>query len=1291
MKYFFSLLVLFFPLCSSSVLAQHTMFSEEWRWSLFTTAYGLPSNRVLGIADAPDGTPWVSTERGLAYYNGYRWKIIDSSLGLPQSTPSTPQFDSLGNVYTIVQGKLFAGSTKGFRLFFQHHFTELKNEVNSFAFHPRYGIIVELGHTIYYVKNNRLEYVPPVQGYSNAGKNLWSTVSGTIWWNQKDGLYKWENESWKLFQKGSPLHSVVIQLVEDTNGNGCVAYQAPTSLAGVWEWHGNKTPHKVVRGKDAVIKSIDINNNSDVFALYRSGDILFRTENTWSRFFSVPSKLVHANTIRFRTNGDVWVCSEEGLYLYKQSSQRWTSWKHSFPDPRNTVNEIFLASDSSLWIATLRGVEVRKKNGKHQWITRVNGTLLNEVTSIGEDMKGNIWIGSGSSIEGAFRWNGISWKHFGPKEGLHVKYVHKIKKDIHGKLWFLGFASVRWDNVSSTQPMYYEKNSFHTLPLSFEQTEGRIYSMTETHDGAYWFATAKGISRLRNGVWKHWNENPFNIGRVFTIATDTANTIWFADQWQHFGFIDNEDSIHWESYSGGLLQNNVWSISTLSTGTLIAGTTNGLVYYRNKTWSLLQENSGLQHLNIWPVLPVGDKIYIGTTGAGVQVLHIDTASAYLPIVELEKPIIEKSTISFSWMPFSYYDNISSANIRTRYRIDSSGWSEWTTNHTAIVHSISDGTHALHVQATDLFGSFSPAGNSLQFIVEPPYYKQPWYYIPISVLIFSLLFAMGFIIDRRIKNRRTLLHSEARYRAIVEDQTELICRFSSSGTLTFVNNAYSRYFGTPANQLLGVHVHTVVVEEDRAHVQQHLTQFTPEANIHTTEYRVVTSDNSIHWNAWTTRALFDEYGQVLEFQSAGRDITEKKLGEEMLTQFTRELEQKVRERTEELNHNIKQLQEEIQYRAVVESALQESEGRFRGMIENTPIATFVVDEHGLFEFVNEAYRTMLLYTAQELIGQHFTKVYKEANGAALAEKWSEYIVSTRIIQEETILRTKNNQDLLIKSDLIPISDTKGNRKIAGFALDVTSQKRAEEEIRNALEKEKELRALKSRFISMVSHELRTPLTTIFSNKELLEQFGFKWDEVKRGKAFQRITNSVQRMTEMLDDVLFIGRFESGKLEFLPMPTDSVALCHEVIEEIFSGVGKHHAVKFSVEGTAAIVMVDPKFVRQILTNLLVNAIKYSEQGTTVHLTLAFTDSLVAIVVRDEGIGIPAEDKKQLFESFHRASNVGNIQGTGLGLTIVKQCAELHHGSVRVTSELDKGTTFTVQLPQNVHIEPVQGDRV
>ena len=241
--------------------------------------------------------------------------------------------------------------------------------------------------------------------------------------------------------------------------------------------------------------------------------------------------------------------------------------------------------------------------------------------------------------------------------------------------------------------------------------------------------------------------------------------------------------------------------------------------------------------------------------------------------------------------------------------------------------------------------------------------------------------------------------------------------------------------------------------------------------------------------------------------------------------------------------------------------------------------------------------------------------------------------------------------------------------------------AEAATRVALEKEKELSELKSRFWFMVAHEFRNPLTAILSSAELLESYSHELTELKRREYFYLIQTSVHSLNNLLNEVLEFGKAEGGKIECKPEPLYLVCFCRDLVEHMQFSSGSKHRIIFTTQGDCDDACLDEKLLRHIFSNLLVNAIKYSPEGSNIYFELLCENGEAVFHVKDNGIGIPPADQELLFESFHRATNVSDIPGHGLGLTIVKKCLDLQGGEIAVNSEVGVGTTFTVTLPLNL----------
>ncbi len=288
------------------------------------------------------------------------------------------------------------------------------------------------------------------------------------------------------------------------------------------------------------------------------------------------------------------------------------------------------------------------------------------------------------------------------------------------------------------------------------------------------------------------------------------------------------------------------------------------------------------------------------------------------------------------------------------------------------------------------------------------------------------------------------------------------------------------------------------------------------------------------------------------------------------------------------------------------------------------------------------------------------------------------VKERISIEYRIINSTGNARWVWTRAWLIKDDQNNPVRLEGIISDINESKTIETATRQALEKEKELNELKSRFISTMSHEFRTPLTSIYSSAELLEHYANQWDENKRNYYLLKIQESVIFLNGLLDDILLINKSESGILEFNPAEVSINSLCDEILEDIPFNINPKVIIKRSIKTNKSSYLFDERLIKQIIKNLLSNAIKYSPNGGEIIFDVSDNSQELIILVKDRGIGIPINEKEKLFKKFFRGSNASYVQGTGLGLTIVKNAVDLHGGTIEFDSEEGQGSTFTIKLP-------------
>lgn len=283
---------------------------------------------------------------------------------------------------------------------------------------------------------------------------------------------------------------------------------------------------------------------------------------------------------------------------------------------------------------------------------------------------------------------------------------------------------------------------------------------------------------------------------------------------------------------------------------------------------------------------------------------------------------------------------------------------------------------------------------------------------------------------------------------------------------------------------------------------------------------------------------------------------------------------------------------------------------------------------------------------------------------------------KIILQQADLESVNEQMRQLNASL----EAKVNKRTIELQSTLNELEASKEELTQSLEKEKEVNDLKSRFVSMASHEFRTPLSTILSSISLLAKYNTTEDQHKRDKHIDRIKSSVKTLTDILNEFLSLGKIEEGRVEVKPDKFDLTEFISETIYEMNVLLKQDQNLQYTHIGSP-MTYSDSNLLKHVLVNLISNAIKFSPEKSMINIESKIEKDTTIIQISDQGIGIPKADQIHLFERFFRATNVTNIQGTGLGLHIVGRYVELLNGNIQYSSELEKGSTFTITYPSKI----------
>ncbi|MEX2336668.1 MAG: PAS domain S-box protein [Fulvivirga sp.] len=504
----------------------------------------------------------------------------------------------------------------------------------------------------------------------------------------------------------------------------------------------------------------------------------------------------------------------------------------------------------------------------------------------------------------------------------------------------------------------------------------------------------------------------------------------------------------------------------------------------------------------------------------------------------------------------------------------------------------------------------------------------------------------------------LAESEARYQAVIESMAEGLIIYDDSGNFTSFNES--------AAKILGIQATT---KEEYEKAFKALRFFNPDLQI--VSHAALPSRVTLKTGKSQLKVILGVKRQEerMIWLSASADPflqPDKKMG--VVLSFSDITEQKLYE--DSLNAVAKELT------TLIDTA-------------NAPI--FGIDWHGKINEWNQVAAKLTGYGKEEVIGKSLIDEFILDNyKVSVAELLRTALRGHDVTSYELPIHTRSGKVVTILFNATARKNTKSEIVgVIGVGQDITElieyregleMKVAERtrELHEALQKEKELVALKSKFVSMASHEFRTPLSTITFATGFIKKYYAKLKPEEVVLKLDKVAEQVEHMTYLLDDVLLIGKNESGKIRLHPVAINLSDFCKKIIDEVGYTTENTHKILFSITTEKKQLYIDEKLLRNILINLMSNAIKFSPEKDKILLDVKYSLDYLTLVVKDWGMGIEQEELEKVFEAFHRSNNVGSIQGTGLGLSIVKKAVELQRGIIKVDSIVDEGTTIKVQIP-------------
>jgi PAS domain S-box-containing protein len=504
-----------------------------------------------------------------------------------------------------------------------------------------------------------------------------------------------------------------------------------------------------------------------------------------------------------------------------------------------------------------------------------------------------------------------------------------------------------------------------------------------------------------------------------------------------------------------------------------------------------------------------------------------------------------------------------------------------------------------------------------------------------------------------------------YRLLFETAAESLLIVDKEGIIQLVNLRTNEMFGYDGRELIGKPMEILLPDKYRKGHVAHRNSYAKHPKRRSmgmgmdlwgkrkdgTEFPVEVSLNHFETN------------DKLFVMGLVTDITERRKAEDNILKLNEELENRVEKRTKEL---------------------EESQKLYKIVARNFPDGTINVFDRNLnYVFVEGMELFKYGVTSEKLVGTSYLARLPEEVRDFMKEKLTEVFNGRNNSTFEVSVKDRH-----YSMNVVALHNLDGYiEQILLVERDSTQQKKSEDELQKTLEKERQLNELKSRFVSMASHEFRTPLGAILSSTSLMEEYLERKDSTidfvreKSERHIKRIKSSIGNLISILNDFLSLEKLEQGKVELKPALFSLTEFSKELIEDMQPTLKKGQKIEYTHKGeNNNEVFIDQQMFRNVIFNLLSNASKYSPEDSLIEYCSTNVNDGIEVSITDHGMGIPDDDKIHLFERFFRAKNATNVQGTGLGLNIVKRYVDLMGGSISFTTKEGEGTTFKISV-QNI----------
>ncbi len=792
------------------------VLQDDWRWVQFTREDGLPSMQVQFVAEAADGTVWVGTDNGLARYDGWEWHRVAPPNGRAVGPLRAMATAADGRVWLAGEQSLFRTTGDGLEHVTLPHRASSPLDVAAVEDGAVYALTI-LGTTVAICRVDQSPGVV-IPFDASEGGDLHQLVGGTaLRALTTKGQFTLRDGKWSADSLTDERRAIVAAAEERATGHGLAAVSRPLEMSGIWTWEAGSAPERDPRTAVGVPVATAISPDGVIIVAYDTADVLVRRRGEWKELRPRPPPLSVVRDMTFTQSGDLWVATSRGVWFHRRSLERWTRWRHEITEsPRNRVHDVAMGHDRALWFATAAGVEGRRPDGSLVTLPALPERTRAVVTSLAVQPDGSLLAGSGGDFTGLRHWDGERWRAIEfDTNGRPLGLIEHLHRDRQGRLFALSLART----LEAAQECDGDVHTIeHGRARRWEHADElagrRIYDMVDEADGTIWFATTTGLARLKDDVWTHLTiEDGLRFSTVFCIEEARQGGIWFGHRGEGLGRVLPGGSITYAVNGPGPASELIWSLQNDARGRLWVGTSAGLSCYADGVWTQFDERAGLATPQLWPVLPLEDRVVVGTRGGGTWVLHLDEEDSPPPRVRLATSLTVGESSYVRWSAHPYRGEQRPADVETRHRVAGGAWSGWSVKREAHIQWDSSGPHRVEVQAKSLFGRLSsPEGADIS--VPLPLHKQTPFKAGVAVCA-GLLAIMGALVTaRRRRDAQALRASEARYRRVVDEASDGILLTDPTTRILEANPCAAALLGTTPESLVDRLATDLIAPEDR---------------------------------------------------------------------------------------------------------------------------------------------------------------------------------------------------------------------------------------------------------------------------------------------------------------------------------------------------------------------------------------------------------------------------------------------------------------------------------------------